>query len=793
MIDYLYRLEARIISRRRSDGGENSAVAAAAYRSGQRLEEGADPKTLRPAFNQDEPSQTHAPTKPHAHDYRRRAGVMGSFIVAPKDAPAWTRDREMLWNAVERAEQRKDSQLAREVIVNLPNLDIFDHLTPANKQKRLIEFYEKMLKSFVNDNFVKHGMVADVAMHAPSEKNDDRHFHAHIMLSTRVIEADGFGKKERVWNSPKHLEQWRESYAASVTNALKQKGIDVKVDHRSYAERGLDITPTKPLGSANNKLERFGIQTRAGNDNRKVQTHNRIEHKYIEKAFEHSPIAPLHEITAVITKSGFADPETVMDHLLEEGKIKRLSSSETGHKCEMYSFTPMIERLNKIKTQSENIHSRKNYALPQDIVDQAIKARGDKKVREALDYVAGREGFKVVETENTGHKTTFISAAADMYKKAGYDVITVARNNQGKEVFKQAGLDKGILTYRDFLRRFGDRYTGAKSQTNKVIIVDEADGLSPLQDQEIFTCARKINAKLIYLGSTRQKKKKLWQSLFSHYKRITEFKRLRDKFFKASKDTQAIRDAFTQAKTLEALKLQRAKYLHVKGSAYEAKRALLEDWFKRMKRKDDKRFILTSRDADAQLFNFEIQKHRLEKKHLKPRTGKMFTLSYKSEIGKTLKRDMSVHWGDMIQFKKTYHDLKIEQGARARVLHHRTDHSLLEMDDGRLMKVDLREANGFDLGYAGRAVSQSGTLEQGYLYHSKANAVDDAPLLYQHSESPVHLYTDKQSAPDLKTLAAQLLGRGHGLYDGFEHDKDILTASDDNMVEDDGHETNGLA
>ncbi|MGH1456148.1 MAG: MobA/MobL family protein [Alphaproteobacteria bacterium] len=147
MIDYLYRLEARIISRRRADGGENSAVAAAAYRAGQRLEEGAEPKPLRPIFNQDEPSEIIAPTKLHAHDYRRRAGVMGSFIVAPKDAPAWTRDRGMLWNAVERAEQRKDSQLAREVIVNLPNLDIFDHLTPANKQKRLIFLLNYLLGS----------------------------------------------------------------------------------------------------------------------------------------------------------------------------------------------------------------------------------------------------------------------------------------------------------------------------------------------------------------------------------------------------------------------------------------------------------------------------------------------------------------------------------------------------------------------------------------------------------------------------------------------------------------------
>ena len=264
--------------------------------------------------------------------------------------------------------------------------------------------------------------------------------------------------------------------------------------------------------------------------------------------------------------------------------------------------------------------------------------------------------------------------------------------------------------------------------------------------------------------------------------------RLRDKFLKVSRENQAIREAFIQARTLDALKRQSARYLHIMDTQLEARRALLQRWFKTMKKRDDKRFILTSKDSDAQLFNAEIQKQRLEKGHLKAKHAKMFAATYRSDNAKSIKHNISLHWGDMIQFKKNYHDRGIEAGMRARVLIHYHDYSKLELDDGRIIDVNLKDKSGFDLGYAGRVVSSSGTLEQGYLHHSRANAVDDAPLLYQRSEKPVRLYSDEQTAPDLTSLAAQLLGRGHNLYDGY--DKDILMNEEDNMPEDKAYDAN---
>ncbi|PEM60355.1 hypothetical protein CN613_28130, partial [Bacillus pseudomycoides] len=106
-----------------------------------------------------------------------------AFVLAPENAPEWVYDRQVLWNEVEKSEKRSDSQLAREINVALP-------------KELNYEQQEELVKEFVQDNFVNHGMVADVAIHRDDENNP----HFHVMLTMRYIDENGFGKKAREWN-----------------------------------------------------------------------------------------------------------------------------------------------------------------------------------------------------------------------------------------------------------------------------------------------------------------------------------------------------------------------------------------------------------------------------------------------------------------------------------------------------------------------------------------------------------------------------------------------------------------
>ena len=211
----IYHFSAQVISR--SSGG--NAIAAAAYRAGEKIEK---------------------------YDYSRKKGIAYSEILAPENAPEWAKNREKLWRTVEDSEKRKDSQLCREINVALP-------LELKTEERKAL------LKDFCTQ-FIRLGMVADIAMHQQDSGNP----HAHIMLTMRELTPDGFGGKRRDWNRKELVEKWRAEWAKAVNLALEKAGHDARIDHRSLAAQGVEREPTLHQGKAVSALERKGIKTRIG-------------------------------------------------------------------------------------------------------------------------------------------------------------------------------------------------------------------------------------------------------------------------------------------------------------------------------------------------------------------------------------------------------------------------------------------------------------------------------------------------------------------------------------------------
>lgn len=231
-----YRLSAQVISR----ASGRSAVASAAYRSAARM---VDERTGE------------------IHDYRRKGGLVHEEILAPDNAPEWMRDRAQLWNAVEAVERRKDAQLAREIQLSLP------HELDADQRRELI-------RGFIHEQFVDRGMVADLAIHEPGRSGDQRNHHAHVMLTMRELTGEWFGKKDRSWNAPELLKEYREQWAHHQNRALERHGHEARVDHRSYEDRGIDREPTQHLGQNAHEMEARGEASRIGDENREREARN---------------------------------------------------------------------------------------------------------------------------------------------------------------------------------------------------------------------------------------------------------------------------------------------------------------------------------------------------------------------------------------------------------------------------------------------------------------------------------------------------------------------------------------
>lgn len=272
----IYHLSAKILSR----SAGRSAVAAAAYRSGGRLQ---DDRTGR------------------TYDFTRKHGVEHAEIVAPPRTPAWMLDRTELWNGVEKTEKRRDAQLAREIEVALPR--------ELAAERRL-----SVVREFVREEFVSQGMIADIAVHVGRSRDGHEQPHAHIMLTTRMLTTEGFGPKNRDWNAAERLERWRARWAEHINRELERAGRDERIDHRSLeaqradAERQaaqaraacddraadahqaradtFDREPEPKLGPIASQMERLGKPSRRGDERRDVEARNAKRRRLREQARE---------------------------------------------------------------------------------------------------------------------------------------------------------------------------------------------------------------------------------------------------------------------------------------------------------------------------------------------------------------------------------------------------------------------------------------------------------------------------------------------------------------------------
>ena len=194
----IYHLSVKPVAR----SAGRSATAAAAYRAGSRIE---------------------CEREGRLHDYSRKQGIAHTEIIVP-DGAVWASDRSALWNAAEAAERRVNSTVAREYELALP--------AELSMQGRVA-----LVRAFGEDLRDRYGVAVDIAIHAPHRDGDQRNWHAHVLTTTRVVEAEGLGAKTRILDDrktgPAQVAELRASWAELSNRFLEREGFAERVDHRS--------------------------------------------------------------------------------------------------------------------------------------------------------------------------------------------------------------------------------------------------------------------------------------------------------------------------------------------------------------------------------------------------------------------------------------------------------------------------------------------------------------------------------------------------------------------------------
>ena len=320
---------------KRSEG--QSAIASAAYRSGERL---------------------YSEYYGEYSDYTRKGGVICSDILLPSHAPPEFADRQTLWNAVELVERGKKAQLAYSFEIALQN-------------EFTIEENIALARQFLLDNFVSRGMTVDVVFHEKeTEDGGLPNPHFHFLCPMRPMNPDGtWGfKQHRVyrldedgnrirdqngkflfdavpttdWGSPETLEHWRKAWADVCNAKFEEKGLDVRIDHRSYLRQGVDLLPTVHEGAAVRAMEKKGIRTEKGEFNRWIKATNAVIRDIRKK------IALLSDWIKEI-KAELAKPQTPDLVFLLRAYYSKRSAGAYSQKGKISNLKEMNETFNYLR------------------------------------------------------------------------------------------------------------------------------------------------------------------------------------------------------------------------------------------------------------------------------------------------------------------------------------------------------------------------------------------------------------------------------------------------------------
>ena len=244
-------------------------MASAAYRAGEKL---------------------HSEYYGEDSDYTNKGGVIYTEIFLPPHAPREYADRETLWNAVEKVEKGKKAQLAYSFDISFQN--------EFSQEENIA-----LARQFLTEHFVSRGMVVDFAVHEPErEEGGINNPHFHFLCPIRPIEQNGkWGLKQKReyvlnehgnripdgkgdyvfnavpitdWGAADTLEFWREQWAVMCNAKFEEKGLDVRIDHRSYERQGIELLPTVHEGPTVRAMEKKGINTEKGEFNRWIKATN---------------------------------------------------------------------------------------------------------------------------------------------------------------------------------------------------------------------------------------------------------------------------------------------------------------------------------------------------------------------------------------------------------------------------------------------------------------------------------------------------------------------------------------
>ncbi|PXA95777.1 Ti-type conjugative transfer relaxase TraA [Nostoc sp. 3335mG] len=714
----IYHFSAKIISR----ANGSSALASAAYRSASRLH--------------DERLDRH-------HDFSNKAGVVHSEVMLPDGAPEHFADREKLWNAVEAAELRKDAQLSREVEFAIPReLDQAEGI--------------RLAREFVEREFVARGMIADLNVHWDVGAEGEPKPHAHVMLTLRDVDENGFGKKNRDWNRTDLLEKWRERWAEHANQRLAELDIDARIDHRSFEAQGIGLEPQHKIGPAASRMAAKGLELERVDEHREIARSNGakiiVQPRIALDAITHNQATFTTRDLAMFVHRHSVGKEQ-FDHVMAavHGSSDLIALGKDGRGQDRFTSRDMIETEQRLAHEAQMLAERDRHRVSQQDRERAImgaERRGlvlSAEQRSAFEHVTSSKDLGVVLGYAGTGKSAMLGIAREAWESAGYQVQGFALSGIAAE-----NLENGSGITSRTVASLEHQWGQGREQLmpDHVLVIDEAGMIGSRQMERVIAEAEKRGAKVVLVGDPEQLQAieagAAFRSIAERHGsvEITGIRRQRE-------DWQ--RDATRQlatGRTAEALDSYRSAGMVVESETREAARsALIDRWDS--DRTDDpalSRIILTHTREECDELN-GLARDRM-KQH-----GMLVTdIAVKTSRGERL-----FAAEDRIMFLRNERELGVKNGSLGTVEQVDRSRMAVLLDDRRRVAFDLKDYADVAHGYAATIHKAQGvTVDRTHVLATPGLDRHATYVALSRHRDAVHLHYGRDDFADGDRLARTL-------------------------------------
>jgi Ti-type conjugative transfer relaxase TraA len=688
--------------------------------------------------------------------FRHRDAPEHHAVLLPEGAPERFSRAHELWNAAEAAERRKDAQVAREIVLALP----------ADREVTT-EDRVAMARSFAETHFVSKGLAVQLDVHAPhgAEAESERaNWHAHLLITTRRLERDGFAAKKardldpdvrsaggraRVADGAAWGELWRDHQ----DRYFREHGLEARVDRcATFSQEHIGPVRMRRTGAE--------IVERAETIRRANQEAARDPEQVLAALTRNNATFTERDLDRFLAKQlggegqeGREEIAAVRAAVLKSRELVPLYDRDTGAAAGRYTTQDVREQERAAMAAAGGLSRQKSGAVSAHSARAAIEARTLRPDQaEAFTHAIGDGDLKLIEGRAGTGKSYTLAAVRDAHERDGNRVVGLAPTNAVAQDLAQGGFKEARTVHAAL---FAIKNGRAAWDKHTVVVVDEAAMLDTHVTGELLAAARQAGAKVILAGDDRQLASIERGGLFSEMRQrhgaaaITEVTRQRVDW-----QRHAARD-LAEGRFAEAVgAFDKAGAITWTQTQDEARSALVAAW----KRDADKRsgqsrfvFAYTNRDVDA--LNAELRQVRRDRGEL---IGADVELDTKHGVA-------AFAVGDRVQFTDTDKRRKIYNGNVGTItrLDPSTGEIIATLDaagkEGREVIWSAGDFQGFRHGYAGTIYKGQGkTLDRTYLYHTEhwRSAASYVALTRQRESAEV--FVARETARDVGQLARQM-------------------------------------